>query len=83
MGLRALAVVTGGPRGATDVALRWYAAFQALLTWLWYVVRREDLRDHPEFLAPARRYVTGIALSATSFRSAFPPDGRARRGGDA
>ena len=27
-----------------------YATFQALLTWLWYAVHREDRHDHPEFL---------------------------------
>ncbi len=53
-----------------------YATFQALLTWLWYGVHREDRRDHPEFLAATRRYVTGIALSAAVvFASAFLPDG--------
>jgi low temperature requirement protein LtrA len=53
-----------------------YATFQALLTWLWYVVHREDRRDHPEFLTPTRRYVTGIGLSAAVvFASAFLPDG--------
>ena len=53
-----------------------YATFQALLTWLWYAVRREDRRDHPEFLPPTRRYVTGIGLSAAVvLASAFLPDG--------
>jgi low temperature requirement protein LtrA len=53
-----------------------YAAFQALLTWLWYAVRREDRHDHPEFLTPTSRYVAGIGVSAVVvFASAFLPDG--------
>jgi low temperature requirement protein LtrA len=53
-----------------------YATFQALLTWLWYVVHREDRRDHPEFLTSTRRYVTGIGVSAAVvFASAFLPAG--------
>jgi low temperature requirement protein LtrA len=49
-----------------------YATFQALLTWLWYVVHREDRRDHPEFLTSTRLYVTGIGVSAAViFASAF------------
>jgi low temperature requirement protein LtrA len=53
-----------------------YAAFQALLTWLWYAVRREDRYDHPEFLTPTRYYVTGIGASAVVvFASAFLPAG--------
>ena len=62
----------GGGRG---FALA-YATFQALLTWLWYGVRREDRHDHPEFLDATRRYVTGIAVSAiVVLASAFLPDG--------
>ena len=34
-----------------------YAAFLAFSTWLWYTVRRQDRRDHPEFLAVTGRYV--------------------------
>jgi low temperature requirement protein LtrA len=50
--------------------------FQALLTWLWYGVHREDRHDHPEFLIATRRYVTGIGVSAAVvFASAFLPDG--------
>ena len=53
-----------------------YAAFQALLAWLWFVVRREDRHDHLEFLTPTGRYVTGIATSAVvMFASAVLPDG--------
>jgi low temperature requirement protein LtrA len=37
-----------------------YAAFLAVMTWLWYSVRRQDRHDHPEFLAPAGRYVLGM-----------------------
>jgi low temperature requirement protein LtrA len=72
-----LAVYTGEAAGGSGhgFALS-YAAFQALLTWLWYVVHREDRHDHPDFLAPTRRYVTGIGASAAvMFASAFLPSG--------
>ena len=53
-----------------------YAAFLALLTWLWYAVLREDRHERPEFVAPTRRYITGIGLSAVVvLASAFLPDG--------
>jgi low temperature requirement protein LtrA len=53
-----------------------YAAFLAVMTWLWYSVRRQDRLDHPEFLAPAGRYVLGMAVAALLVMiSAFLPDG--------
>jgi low temperature requirement protein LtrA len=52
-----------------------YAAFLAVMTWLWYSVRRQDRHDHPEFLAPAGRYVLGMALAVPLIvTSAFLPD---------
>jgi low temperature requirement protein LtrA len=53
-----------------------YAALQALLSWLWFSVRREDRRRHREFLTPTSYYVTWIGVSAVVvFVSAFLPDG--------
>ena len=53
-----------------------YATFQAILTWLWYSVHRQDRHDHTDFLTPTRYYVTGIALSAAVIlASAFLSDG--------
>jgi low temperature requirement protein LtrA len=53
-----------------------YAAFLAVMTWLWYSVRRQDRYAHPEFLAPAGRYVLGMALAVPLIvTSAFLPDG--------
>ena len=53
-----------------------YAAFLAVMTWLWFSVRRQDRYDHPEFLAPAGRYVLGMAVSVPLLvASAFLPDG--------
>jgi low temperature requirement protein LtrA len=53
-----------------------YASFLAVMTWLWYSVRREDRQDHPEFLHPAGRYVLGMALAVPLIGvSAFLPDG--------
>jgi len=51
-----------------------YATFLAVLTWLWYSVRRQDHRDHPEFLAGAGRYVTGMGAAVVVILvSAFLP----------
>jgi uncharacterized membrane protein len=41
-----------------------YATFQALSTWWWYPIHREDRRDHPEFLTVTGRYVIGLGVSA-------------------
>jgi low temperature requirement protein LtrA len=41
-----------------------YGVFLAVQTWLWYSVRRQDLRDRAEFLAVTGRYVTGMAAGA-------------------
>ena len=40
-----------------------YAVFLAVMTWLWYDVRRQDAVDRPEFLLDTGRYV--IAMSAS------------------
>jgi low temperature requirement protein LtrA len=40
-----------------------YAAFLVVMTWLWYVVRRQDRIDRPEFLVDSGRYVMGMVLS--------------------
>ena len=51
-----------------------YAAFLAVMTWLWYTVRRQDRQDHPEFLAVTGRYVTGMGVAvAVILASAFLP----------
>jgi low temperature requirement protein LtrA len=71
-----LAVFTGDAAGdsGTGFALV-YAAFLGVMTWLWYSVRRQDRLDHPEFLAPAGRYVLGMAVAvALIAASAFLPD---------
>ena len=53
-----------------------YAAFLAVMTWLWYSVGRQDRDDHPEFLGPAGRYVFGMAMAVLLVViSAFLPDG--------
>ena len=40
-----------------------YTAFLVVMTWLWYEVRREDARVHPEYLADTGRYVVSMAVS--------------------
>ena len=53
-----------------------YATFLAISTWLWQSVRREDRRDHPEFLAITGRYVAGMGVGVVViFASAFLPVG--------
>jgi low temperature requirement protein LtrA len=49
-----------------------YTAFLVVMTWLWYEVRRQDARLHPEFLADSGRYVAAMAVSVVViFISAF------------
>ena len=51
-----------------------YTAFLVVMTWLWYEVRREDARVHPEFLADTGRYVVAMAASVVVILvSAFLP----------
>jgi len=53
-----------------------YAAFLLVMTWLWNSVRRQDRRDHREYLASASRYVAGMALAVPVIVvSAFLPEG--------
>ena len=41
-----------------------YAAFLALMTWLWYDVRRQDVvAGRPEFVTEAGRYVVAMSVS--------------------
>ena len=51
--------VGGGGRGFAIA----YTAFLVVMTWLWYEVRREDARVHPEYLADTGRYVVSMAVS--------------------
>jgi low temperature requirement protein LtrA len=51
-----------------------YTAFLVVMTWLWYAVRRQDARLHPEFLADTGRYVAAMVVSVVViFGSAFLP----------
>jgi low temperature requirement protein LtrA len=51
-----------------------YAAFLAVMTWLWYSVRRQDHWGHTEFLAAAGGYVTGMSVGVAAILvSAFLP----------
>src|SRR5262249_2707324 len=40
-----------------------YAAFLAVMTWLWYTVRRQDVIQRPELLVDTGRYVVAMAVS--------------------
>jgi Bacterial low temperature requirement A protein (LtrA) len=52
-----------------------YATFLAVMTWLWYSVRRQDRQDRPEFLPVTGRYVIGIGVAvAVVITSAFLPE---------
>src|SRR5262245_6028464 len=72
-----LAVFTVDAAGGCGTALALvYVALLAVMTWLWYSVRRQDRLGHPEFLAPAGRYVFGMAVAVPLIvTSAFLPDG--------
>jgi low temperature requirement protein LtrA len=49
-----------------------YATFLAVMTWLWYAVRRRDITESPDFLGDTARFVWAIALStAVMVASAF------------
>ena len=51
-----------------------YTAFLVVMTWLWYEVRRQDARVHPEFLEDTGRYVVAMAVSVVVILvSAFLP----------
>lgn len=71
-----LAVFTGDAAGGSGTGFALvYALFLAVMTWLWYSVRRQDRLDHPEFLAPAGRYVLGMGLAVPLvLASALLPD---------
>ena len=66
MGIVALlAVFTEGATesdGATFAVV--YGALLAVMTWLWYSVRRQDRHERPEYLPVTTRYVTGTGISA-------------------
>jgi low temperature requirement protein LtrA len=53
-----------------------YAIFLAISAWLWNSVRRQDRRDHREFLPSTGIYVLGISVAAVvMFATAFLPTG--------
>jgi low temperature requirement protein LtrA len=70
-----LAVFTADAGGANGQAFAFvYAAFLAVLTWLWYTVRLQDREQRPEFLRVTGFYVKGETLSVVViFASAFLP----------
>ena len=70
--LAVFAADAGGGSGSAFALA--YAAFLAVMTWLWYTVRRQDVAARPEVLADAGRYVVAISVSAVViFVSAFVP----------
>ncbi len=71
--LALLAVFTGGAAGDDGQAFAIvYTVFLALLTWLWYTVRRQDSQ---EYMAITGRYLTGMVGSTVLIGvSAFVPN---------
>src|SRR4051794_21048663 len=62
--LSVLAVYTAQAGSATGQAFAFiYAAFLAVMTWEWLMVRREDARHRPEFVPTTTRYVVLMAVS--------------------
>ncbi len=74
--LALLAVFTADAAGesGTQFALV-YASYLALVTWLWYTVRRHDSE---EFMAISGRYVAGMVMSGVviAVTAALPDDAR-------
>jgi len=74
--LALLAVFTGRAAGDTGAAFAVvYAGFLAVMTWLWYSVRRQD---RPEYMAITARYLTAMVVSLAVFGVSIvlPPDAR-------
>ena len=72
--LAVLAVYAGDASGGGGGFAIAYTAFLAVMTWLWYEVRLQDARVHPEFLADTGRYVVAMAVSVVVILvSAFLP----------
>ncbi len=70
--LALLAVFTGDAAGESGTAFAvTYVAFLAVMTWLWYAVRRQDRR---EYMAITARYLAAMAVSLVVIAaSAFLP----------
>ena len=66
MGILAILAVfarDAGGRAGPAFALT-YSAFLAVMTWLWYTVRRQDQAERPELADETGRYVVAMAVSA-------------------
>jgi low temperature requirement protein LtrA len=62
--LAVLAVFAGGAGSSAGSAFAiTYAVFLAVMTWLWYTVRRQDILERPEFLPDTARYVVAMSVS--------------------
>jgi low temperature requirement protein LtrA len=75
--LTVLTIFAGDPTGASGFAFAvTFSVFLVVMTWLWYEVRRQDIREHRmEFLADTGRYVVAMAVSVIVILvSAFLPD---------
>jgi len=65
MGVLAILAVfarDAGGRAGPVFALT-YSAFLAVMTWLWYTVRRQDIAERPELADETGRYVVAMAVS--------------------
>ena len=74
MGIIAILAVFAGDagNGGGSAFATTYAAFLAVMTWLWYTVRRQDVIQRPELLVDTGRYVVAMAVSvAVMAASAF------------
>lgn len=62
-----LAILAAFARGAGDRAgsafALTYSVFLAVMTWLWYTVRRQDASESPELVGDTGRYVGAMAVS--------------------
>jgi low temperature requirement protein LtrA len=74
IGILAILAVYAADAGGGPAFAITYAAFLAVVTWLWYEVRRQDVVDRPEFVADTTRYVVTMGVSVVVILiSAFLP----------
>ncbi len=74
--LALLAVFTGQAAGETGTAFAFvFIAYLAVMTWLWYTVRRQD---RPEYMATSARYLAAMVVSIVviAVSALLPADAR-------
>ncbi len=72
LAIMAVYAADAGAGGGSGFAIA-YAAFLAVMTWLWYDVRRQDVRaGRREFLVDTSRYLAAMAFSVVLILASAP-----------